>query len=319
MANNQTQLQALGFKYDNTSATSYGKINGVDFKITNDPSAKTYTVTAACCPQDEQGAVALNGYLQQFSADRKKTVNMATYRDNTITIVYKSTLSSDITSIAKEAIDAITYFMSQCGCIPVCSVCGQQTATDFYVVRGTVQSLCPNCFNRVQGGMLQQAQIENETSVNYPLGILGAVLGGLVGAVLWIIFSMMGFVVVVAGLAAGIASVMLFEKLGKKLTLPGLIISLVISLVMLLAGMYVALGIDIYNELGPYLSELYGYNLSFFESFSFIPYMFEDSEMLGAIIHDWGYGIIGYIVTAIIMVVGYFSKRKVKNQAIRLD
>lgn len=319
MANYQTQLQSLGYTYVPSAATGYAKINGVPFMVKIDASAKIYTVSASCCPQDEQGAVMLNGYLQQFSADRKKTVNMANYSNNTISIVYKSGMSIDITGNVKEATDAIMYFISQSGCIPVCSACGQPTATDFYSVRGNVHNLCPNCFNQVQSTMLQQANVESAKTVNYPLGILGAILGGLAGAVLWIIFSMMGVVVVVAGLVSGFLGVLLFEKLGKKLTLPGLIISLVISLVMLLIGMYVALGIDIYNSMGSYVYELYGYQMSFFEAFSFIPNVLRDSEMIGAIVHDWGFGLIGYIITAVVMIAGFFSKKKVQNQAVRLS
>lgn len=318
MANYQTQLQSLGYTYVQSSATGYAKLNGIPFMVKIDVSAKTYTVSASCCPQDENGAVTLNAYLQQFSSDRKKTVNMANYSNNTISIVYRMGMSTDITANVKEATDAIMHFVSQSGCIPVCNACGQQVATDFYSVRGDVHCLCPNCFNRVQSTMLQQANTASQTSVNYPLGILGAILGGLVGAVLWIIFSLMGKVVIAAGLVAGFLGVLLFEKFGKKLTLPGVFISLGISLVMLLIGMYIALGVDIYNELGSYLQG-YGYQMSFFEAFSYIPLVFQDSEMIGAIIHDWGFGLIGYIVTAVIMIAGFFNKRKVQNQAVRLS
>lgn len=318
MANYQMQLQSLGYKYVQSAATGYAKINGIPFKVNINVSAKTYTVSASCCPQDENGAVTLNSYLQQFSADRKKTVNMANYSNNTISIVYRMGMSADITANVKEATDAIMHFVTQSGCIPVCNACGQPVATDFYSVRGNVHNLCPNCFNQVQSTMLQQANTDSQTSVNYPLGILGAIIGGLAGAVLWIIFSLMGRVVVVAGLLAGFLGVLLFEKLGKKLTLPGLFISLGISLIMLLIGMYFALAIDIYNELGSYLQD-YGYQMSFFEAFSYIPYVFQDSEMIGAIIHDWGFGIIGYILTAVVSIAGFFNKRKVQNQAVRLS
>lgn len=319
MANYQTQLQSLGYNYVASAMMGYAKISGIPFMVKIDSSAKTYTVSASCCPQDEQGAVTLNGYLQQFSADRKKTVNMANYSNNTISIVYKMGMSSDITNNVKEGTDAIMHFVAQSGCVPVCNSCGQQTGTDFYSVRGSVHCLCPNCFNQVQSTMLQQANEASQTSVNYPLGILGAILGGLAGAILWIIFSMMGKIVALAGLVSGFLGVLLFEKLGKKLTLPGLIVSLVISLGMLLIGMYFALGIDIYNELGSYMNEYYGYQMSFFESFSYIPLVLEDSEMIAALVHDWGFGLVGYIVTAVISIAGFFNKRKVQNQAIRLS
>lgn len=313
MANYQTQLQSLGYKYDTTSTTGYTKINGFAFSVHIDASSKVYTVSAACRPQDQNGEAEMNKYLQQFASERKKNVNIAAFNNNNIVISYNIGMTANITANVKEAGDAILYFASQCGFIPVCPQCGQPLNTDFYSISGKVVSLCPNCFSNAQNSVMANAQAEAETVTNYPLGILGAALGGLAGAVIWIIFSMLGRIVFLAGFAAGSGGLFGFQKLGKKMSNAGIVISLVISLAMLFAGMYFALAIDVYNAFSEY------YNISFSDSFSLIPYIFQDSEMLSAICMDWGIGLVTFIVSAVISIIHFKKERKVKNQAVKLS
>ncbi len=313
MANYTAQLQSIGYKFDPNSTNGlngYQKINGFSFFVQIMPSAESFVVSATCRPQNEGEIIELNKYLEQYVADRKKKVNLANFCNNTISISYKMGIHSNVSTDVKEATDAIIYFINQCGCIPVCSQCGQNVYTDIYSVSGNPTALCPNCFSSIQNSILMSAQSENQTITNIPLGILGAALGGLIGAVIWILFSMLGKIVFLAGFAAGALGIFGFQKLGKKLTKSGLFISIAISFVMLLAGMYFAIAIDIYNAYKDYIS--------FSDSFSLIPYVFQDSEILPAIIRDWGIGIITYIISVIVCAIQFFKEKKVKYKAVKL-
>lgn len=315
MASYKKQLQALGYKYDENNKyglAGYTKINGFSFFANIMPGSETLIVSSSCKPQSENGFIELNKYLQQFSVDRKKTVNFAYFKNNTISISYRMGIASNITKYVKEATDAIMYFAGQCGCIPVCHSCGQPVNTDFYSIGGETLSLCSECFSQKQGNIMAKAQTEAETVTNFPLGILGAALGGLIGAVLWIIFSMMGRIVFLAGIAASVGGFIGFQKLGKKMNVAGLIVSTLISLLMLGAGMYFSLGIDVYNAFKE------TYEISFSQAFSFIPFVFEDPEIRSAVIHDWVIGLITFIIPVIIFVLQFFHEKKVKNQALRL-
>lgn len=325
MANYQTQLQSLGYRYDTGSATGYNKINGFSFVVSILPSSKTYIISTDCKPQNENGAIELNKYLQQFTADRKKTVNSAAFDGKTISISYRMGMTANITNEVKEATDAIMYFVAQCNCVPICRGCGQAVNTDIYSVGGKVVSLCPNCFNQVQNGMMAETRAEAEKTTNVPMGILGAALGGLVGAVIWIIFYMLGYIVYIAGFAAGFLGLAGFKKFGKKLTTSGVVISIAISFIMLIAGMYLATAIDVYNAFKEY------YDITFADSFSIMSQLFDasselsllspelHSEFCSSVAYNWIIGIITYIVAAVISVVQFFKDRKVKNQAVRLS
>lgn len=325
MANYQTQLQSLGYSYDANTATGYNKINGFSFIVSILPSSKTFIVSTACKPQDENSAVELNRYLQQFTVDRKKTVNSAAFDGKNINISYRMGMSANITEGVKEATDAIMYFIVQCNCAAICPMCGQILNTDIYAVGGKVVSLCPNCFSQAQNGMMADTRAEAEKTTNVPMGILGAALGGLVGAVIWMIFYMLGYIVYIAGFAAGFLGVAGFKKFGKKLTTSGVVISIAISFVMLLAGMYLATAIDVYNAFKEY------YDITFMDSFSIMSQLFDasselsvlspelHSEFCSSVAYNWIIGMITYVVAAVISVVQFFKDRKIKNQAVRLS
>lgn len=314
MADYKSQLAAIGYKYNNSGleATGYNKINGISFTAHMSVSDKVITIEADAVPNGEADVVELQKYLDQFAADRKNIVNTASFNNNVISIAYRLNSPSKAGEYVKEATDAILFFCNQCNCHPVCRVCGKAVNTDFYAVKGQVHPLCPDCFHNLQNTIMSEAQEESNKVTNFPLGIVGAILGGLIGAVLWVIFSMLGRVVVLAGLVSGLAGVFGFKLLGKKLTLAGLITSVIISLAMLLLGMYFALGIDVYNAFK-------SSGISFSDAFKIIPEILQDKKNLGAAIRDSSFGIVGFIVTAVFSFIQFFNERKIKNQAVRLD
>ena len=152
---------------------------------------------------------------------------------------------------------------------------------------------------------------ENQVVTNYPMGVLGAVLGGLGGAVLWIITSLLGKISMIAGLFAGIFGYLGFRKFGKKMTLSGLIISLIVSFVFLLAGMYFAIGVDLFNAVKEY-------GFTFSEAFELIPVYLTDPDATGEIIYNHIFGFLSYIAGAGICIAGYYNDKKVKNRMIKL-
>ena len=58
-------------------------------------------------------------------------------------------------------------------------------------------------------------------------GIVGALIGSLIGAVVIVIVGQLGYVAAVSGLVMAICTLKGYEMLGKKLGTPGIIISCV--------------------------------------------------------------------------------------------
>ena len=312
MASYQKQFQSIGFGYDTLTAKGYNKINGVCFTVDLQPNTKNYIVSAACRPLDETAVYSMRQAIQQFAAERKNTVKNAVFDGKQIILVwYIADIVPDITKCVNESVNFINYCIAQFGCVPCCSSCGNESDTHVCVIENNIASLCENCFYDIQSRLAGNMYMENQIVTNYPMGVLGAVLGGLGGAVLWIVTSLLGRISMVAGAFAGLFGYFGFKKLGKKMTLQGLIISLAVSFVFLLAGMYFAIGIDIYNAIKEY-------GFTFSESFDFIPVYLSDPDSTGEIIYNHFAGFLTFILGAVCCIFQYRNDKKVKNRMIKL-
>ena len=312
MANYQKQFESIGFGYDTLTAKGYNKINGISFTVDLNPNTKDYIVSAACRPVDETAVASMRQAIQQFASERKKVITNAVFDGKQIIIVwYIADIAPNITKFINDSVSFINYCINQFGCVPCCASCGNESNANIYAIENNIAALCESCFYNTQNRLAGNMYKENQIVTNYPLGILGAVLGGLGGAVLWIITSLLGKISMIAGAFAGIFGYFGFKKLGKKMTLQGLIISLTVSFIFLLAGMYFAIGVDIFNAVKEY-------GFTFSEAFEWIPDYLTDPEATGEIIYNHFAGFITFILGAVCCIFQYNNEKKVKNRMIKL-
>lgn len=119
---------------------------------------------------------------------------------------------------------------------------------------------------------------------------------------------------------------MLLKKMGGKFTVGGLITALVVSLAMVFVSEYLAVGINIFTQGGAELG------LSFGDSFKFLNRILFDSslsdvgygmssaikEFKTGMTSDMIYGLMSYIVAAVLFIINYIKEKKVKYQAVRI-
>ena len=274
-------------------------------------SERQYIILVSAAATSDEAVNGMTSSLSQFAGERKKTINYTS----------KNTISA-----LQEAVGAATYFCNQFGFVPVCKYCGNQMDLGFFAIGGTVDTMCTQCFNKKQAETSNMAMTEANKQFNLPMGILGAVLGALIGGIVWIITYQLGFLLFITGAIIVFCSCMLLKKMGGKLTIGGLITSLVISLVMVFAAEYLAVGISLFTQGG---SELM---LSFGDSFKLLNMLLFDNslndvgygmssaikELKSGMTEDMIYGLISYVVAAVLFIVDYAKEKKVKYQAIRL-
>ena len=328
MAGYNEQFRAVGYSYDELTVTGYGKINGFCFTVKIDAGNRLYTLRMPCRIYNEADKDKLNKELQLFVSQRKSWVRSAIYIKNVIVMVFQMTgMSADITKGVKEGTEACLYYARQYGAVSSCQSCGNVVETDIYAIEDEVSALCFNCFSGAHGKMAEKSYNEQNTAENVPLGIIGAILGGLTGAVIWILFSLMGKVVMIAGGLSCLAGYFGYKLLAKKMSKKGLAIALVTAFVMLIAGMYFSFAIRVYNahnksidEWNISYAEFYDNEtvpkISFSEAFGLVPEYFSDN--IGVIIHDYAFGVFIYIAMAVVCVAQYLRENKLKNRAVRL-
>ncbi len=313
MANYESQFSGIGFSYDSLTATGYNKINGISFIVHIEPSSKDYTIYAACRPYDQNNDSALSADLQKFASERQKIVKNAFFNGKQIIICCPLNFTANIVQGVNEAVTSIMNLAGIYQCVPCCSVCGRTIETDIYTAENSVIAMCTDCFSSYQHKMFNNMQTDAQTITNYPMGTIGALLGGLAGAVIWVLASMMGRISMLAGLVSGFAGIYGFKMLGKKLSASGIAIAAIISLCLLLAGMYIATGIDLFNTFKDY-----GYELSFSETLECIPYALEDEDYRGAFIYNNIWGLIAYTFSVILTAVQLNKEKQIKNRVFKL-
>lgn len=312
MASYQKQLESLGFRYDSLTVNGYKKTGGFCFTVNISAGTKDYIISSACRPADESAVQPLYQALQQFAGERKKTVKTAAFNGKTITVIcHTDDVVPNITKGVTEAVNFINYCTGQFGCVPCCETCGNSVDTGIYLIENNISMMCQDCFADVQNNIVENIHKENRVNTNYPLGIIGSVLGGLGGALIWIIFSMLGKIGYIAGAVAGMGGYFGFKKFGKKMTLKGLIISLVVSLAFLLCGMYLAIGIDIFNAFRDW-------DISFLDALEVVPDYLGNPEFFGEIIYNHIFGFLMFILGAVCCTAQFINEKKVKNRVIKL-
>lgn len=119
---------------------------------------------------------------------------------------------------------------------------------------------------------------------NILLGVFGAVLGVLLGSVLWVFLGRIGFIAGIAGYAIVFCGMKGYELLGRHLSKGGIILCIILSFLAILASEFVSLGITVHSELGEM------YSLSITDSFRLVPELLKESELIGAVAKDLAFG-----------------------------
>lgn len=300
----------------------YGVFSSFGLVVKYLQSEQQYILLVSAKPSSNDGVNAMLASLNQFSADRKKTINHASYLNMVVTISVKKTKNSF--DALKEAIEASTYFCNQYGFVTACKYCGNQMNLGFFEISGNVDTMCTNCFNIRQAETSNKAITEANKRFNIPMGVFGAFLGALLGELIWILTYQMGFLMFITGAIVVFLSCFLLEKMGGKLTVGGLVTALVISFVMIFLAEYLALGISFFlepSDIKYSLSDSFeAINSILFDDIDSFGYSLRSSikEARANVASDLVYGFASYVVAAIGFVVQYFRNRKVQYKAVRL-
>ena len=308
MAGYLEQLESIGFGLDSLTQTGYRKSDGFCFILKMDVGEKNYNLSVACAFNVAEDAQKLREALQRYVSENHKTVRSGTYEGNRLMICYRSReILPDVATGTKSALEFCLGFFRFHSAVPVCGCCGQPKELKIYALEDRVAALCEECFYSEKRKIAGKNTEYDEKTENVPRGIAGAMAGGFLGAVLWVLLSLFGRIAVIAGFASAVAGYYAYKKLGVKMSKKGLVISLAVSFVLLLAGMFLAVAIDVYRGLNGA-----GYAVGFIEAFKYIPdYISWD---FGAFMFDNIFGVISYIAGAAACVGLFFAEKKMKNR-----
>ena len=124
---------------------------------------------------------------------------------------------------------------------------------------------------------------------NPALGTIGAIVGALIGGVLWVGIYQVGFIAGIAGFVTVICAMKGFEMLGKQpVGKLGTVLCVLISLAVILLANCLCYSIEIYKAFAE------DYYLTFSDCVALLPSFLEDGDVLAAFLKDL---LIGYVLT----------------------
>lgn len=141
---------------------------------------------------------------------------------------------------------------------------------------------------------------------NVGMGVVGAALFSLVGAVLYFIVYQIGYIAGICGFVMFTMATLGYNKLAKpqkKSPMLGIVIAAVVTLVMLFVAEYVSMAYALYDG----FRELGLTNVGFFDVLKNMPDFLSDSEIMDVLIEDLIYA---YIFAVVNIAISIFSARK---------
>ena len=125
---------------------------------------------------------------------------------------------------------------------------------------------CEKCGKMVQNED-ESKKVENVSTESKKekvfLGLIGAIIGSLAGALAIIVFAQLGYVASLAGVAMAFCTLFLYEKFAGTISKKGVIISIVVMIIMTLLAENASFSLQIVKEL-----KEAGTNVSFIKVFT---------------------------------------------------
>lgn len=151
---------------------------------------------------------------------------------------------------------------------------------------------CPECGAPVVPTAQIQNPAELEKSENIPLGILGALVGALLGALSIILLNQLNLIAAISGFILAFCTLKGYEKLGGKLSGVGIIVSILLMLVTPYLADRINWALVIVKELP---------DVSFTEAFASVHQIIKLAELEGAYFKDilmlYGFCVLGAFST----------------------
>lgn len=235
-----------------------------------------------------------NAALRAFAESRREItpqIRSVNVSPNQILIISSRTfMIKKVPAHLNEAILPIIDFLAENNYVSGCMHCGtQEKQVDCYEINGVPQYLCSDCVGMAEESLRgRQLEILSKKSKLIP-GIVGALLGSMIGCVVYFLLWQVGYIAAVAGLVTAICAFKGYEMLGGALDKKGVLVCVAVILFAVYFGNRLVWTYDaytVYQEIG----------LGFFDCFRHIKEIIELNELTP---QYYGYMVMAYLMTVL--------------------
>ncbi len=269
-----------GFVLEKAQNVMHGTYRGIDLLIVPLDTENQYQIQLYANLGTIDNKEGFLDYLGTMSKDCP-FVHHAGYNGSNMVSVYVLSRGVEDKENLTNAMSALVSKCSEYGLHNCCAHCKNETVLHAAAVDQTPLMLCDNCLSQVMGRVSGRPQRKE----NVLLGLIGAIVGVLLGSVLWIVIGQIGFIAGIAGFAIVFGGMKGYELLGGRLSKAGIVICVLLSLLTIIGAEFVSIVIALYQE----LSKLYAVTIQ--DVVAWIPDLMKEPEVAGGVAKDL---IVGY-------------------------
>ena len=201
--------QTAYMKHDNTL---YGRTNGIFFNVQYASLSIAATVRAFIKRDSGIDLFGINGFLKENKKKYHAADAQTDGRSVWVTLNSSTVLKAETTM---EFLNEFSSYLVGNGYSSSCNLCTNTENLGYTEQDGQVMEVCEACHEKLQGAV-EEIKAQRETTGSYAKGAVGAVLGGIVGIVPWVLIGMLGYVAAFSGLIMAWLSYKGYQLLGGK-------------------------------------------------------------------------------------------------------
>ena len=221
--------EGLGFHYDKNGNTAVGEVNGYNMLITNVERGSLYYLTISATKgdipvkADFEGIKEYNKYLKTIGVNKKN------YR--TVFTIGGALTKGGTIKRFQEIIQDLARFLQDRGFQNCSEISGSTQGVSTYFAKG-VKIITKAEYTQIEREIQEkQESIELRGSANILRGIVGALIGAVLGGILVLVISQLGYVTWFGGVAMGFLVMGGYKLLAGRVKITGIIIAAIIMLV----------------------------------------------------------------------------------------
>lgn len=153
---------------------------------------------------------------------------------------------------------------------------------------GVPQLVAPALFTELSRKADQNERIQAETPENIGRGILGALIGGLIGAAAIVLIGQLGYVAAISGMVLGYCTIGGYRRGAGKLSAVGIAVSIVVMLLAVYLGNRVDIAISAVQEL----------DLTFGQAFAWMHELVDTDAYMGNLVTLYLFSALGAVPAA---------------------
>lgn len=195
--------------------SAVGQVDGYWFSLTQMRNIEP-AIVSVTLSNPETGS--LENLKNAFMSEKKKyRLAKIVIEDNNVFFTVNADTNSDMMyqKTANLIKDLAEYFKVN-SLLPGCKICGENVLLNAVKISEYSYGVCDPCFGEVQKELEEKAY-SNELQGNYFTGIIGAMAGAFIGALLWMAVSYIGFYASIVGFVMAFLSHKGYELLKGRI------------------------------------------------------------------------------------------------------